>query len=603
MSKQNSQTPPPNSPNNGKNETIPKTTTQVQPLDPKLKQQSLLRISPQSQTWNPIPSQQPIYGSFPPQIQNRPTAPPPSTKTAPFQQQQQGSVYQQQNYSKFRTIPSGTINNPSNLQSLQSIPSYKVQDPKKMNLMNVPPPVYSKTPPIQKSSPSPQAPPPSPPKMYQIPNKFPYQKSTTYQQYFQKPNQYPAPNPNLIQQGQLYNPQGYMMNQQQNVYRNNYTGNVISQGQNPQQLVYQSQPNQGTRQLQNNFSKPLEPKKKTNKKKRLVLDPDEEDLDIFDDEESEEEFDDPNDKDFETKKIAPKPTLEPSSMLEKSSESEEASEEEVDFENLEEKNETFLSKFSQDFDSNRNLRTKKKTDYGLESSTEESEEDSELDLDHQKTSSELIEEEDEEIIEFVLNHRNKETEVLIKWKGWANIHNTWNSVDELIHHKGFKKVENYLKKVKEIENWKKIATPEEIEHHLVYEQLDFDLHEDYKKIERIIGKRPARHAKNFVNSKQEEGLKLNLTFLVGFETEFLIKWKSLPYSDCTWEYQDTIKNSKEFLEYKEIEGYTYPNISLKRNPNHFKKIEKQPESVVGGQLRDYQLESLNWMYYSWLNKK
>jgi SNF2 family DNA or RNA helicase len=92
-------------------------------------------------------------------------------------------------------------------------------------------------------------------------------------------------------------------------------------------------------------------------------------------------------------------------------------------------------------------------------------------------------------------------------------------------------------------------------------------------------------------------------FSTGFETEFLVKWKSLPYSDCTWEYQDTIKNTKEFLEYKEIEGYTYPNISLKRNPNHFKKIEKQPESVVGGQLRDYQLESLNWMYYSWLNKK
>jgi hypothetical protein len=497
MSKQNSQTSS-STPNNGKNESTPKTTPQIQPVDPKLKPQTLLRISPQlSQTWNPVQSQ-PIYGSFPPQIQNRTPVPPPSTKTIPFQQPQ-GNVYQQQNYSKFRTVPSGTMNNPSNLQTLQNIPSYKVQDPKNFpNKVNVAPQLFPTTTTQNNST----TPPPPPPKIYQIPNKYPYQKSTTYQQFFQKPNLTPNhhqynPNSNMIQQGQLYT-QPYMMNSQQNVYRNTYPGV-------PQQMVYQSQPNQVS-SIQNNFptGKPLEPKKKTNKKKRLVLDPDEEDLDIFDDEESEEEFDDPNDKDFETKKIAPKPQAPSLEPLEKSS-SEEASEEEVDFEKIEEKNQKFLNKFSQDFDSNRNLRTKKKTDYGLETSSEESNEDSEQDSD-QKTTSELIEEEDEEIIEFVLNHRNKESEVLIKWKGWANIHNTWNSVDELIHHKGFKKVENYLKKVKEIENWKKTATPEEIEHHQVYEQLDFDLHEDYKKIERIIGKRPARHAKNFVNSKQEEGL-------------------------------------------------------------------------------------------------
>ena len=48
-----------------------------------------------------------------------------------------------------------------------------------------------------------------------------------------------------------------------------------------------------------------------------------------------------------------------------------------------------------------------------------------------------------------------ETQFLIKWKNWANIHNTWESEETLKAQKanGFKKVEVYQKKEAEIAQW------------------------------------------------------------------------------------------------------------------------------------------------------
>eukprot|EP01080_Neovahlkampfia_damariscottae_P000793 gene793-9043_t len=203
--------------------------------------------------------------------------------------------------------------------------------------------------------------------------------------------------------------------------------------------------------------------------------------------------------------------------------------------------------------------------------------------------------EEEKIIESILKHKiNEETTLivfLIKWKGLAHIHNTWNTFEELKPYQGFKKVENHLQKIKEIDEWKKSVTPVEIEQHLLNEKLENEKLNEYKKIDRIIGKRPA---KNVVKKKGK--------IEEGFKYEVLVKWLSLPYSNCTWEYEATMKNRKDYIPFKERQGYTYPDISSKRNTSNFKKIEKQPELLVEGKLRDYQLESLNWMYYNWLNK-
>ena len=48
-----------------------------------------------------------------------------------------------------------------------------------------------------------------------------------------------------------------------------------------------------------------------------------------------------------------------------------------------------------------------------------------------------------------------EAQFLIKWKTWSHLHNTWESVDSLKAQRaaGMKKLENYMKKLDEINKW------------------------------------------------------------------------------------------------------------------------------------------------------
>ena len=89
--------------------------------------------------------------------------------------------------------------------------------------------------------------------------------------------------------------------------------------------------------------------------------------------------------------------------------------------------------------------------------------------------------------------------------------------------------------------------------------------------------------------------------------EYLCKWRGLPYSECTWEDGNLISNW--YLE--EIDSYLERNAS-DRIPNknarvlrHRPKFYMMKEQLrgLGGrgrlQLRDYQLEGVNWLVKSW----
>uniref|UniRef100_A0A3Q2TY83 Chromodomain helicase DNA binding protein 2 n=1 Tax=Fundulus heteroclitus TaxID=8078 RepID=A0A3Q2TY83_FUNHE len=151
-----------------------------------------------------------------------------------------------------------------------------------------------------------------------------------------------------------------------------------------------------------------------------------------------------------------------------------------------------------------------------------------------------------------------EIQYLIKWKGWSYIHNTWESIDSLTQQKvkGLKKLDNFKKKNDELNAWLNKASPEDVEFHNCQQELTSDLTKQFQIVERII-----------VLSRKC----------------LLCKW----FCFCSVESKVSL-----FC-------FFSPQV-LKQRPR-FVALKKQP-SYIGDenlQLRDYQLDGLNWLAHSW----
>jgi chromodomain-helicase-DNA-binding protein 1 len=200
-------------------------------------------------------------------------------------------------------------------------------------------------------------------------------------------------------------------------------------------------------------------------------------------------------------------------------------------------------------------------------------------------------------------------EFLVKWKNWSHLHDTWDSYEDLRGFKGFKRVDNYIRQV--ITNDYLIrsdptVTREEIEQHDINRELERAALEDYKTVERIIASRQTvvqvTPSNEDANTNETTNSENNTRTVV----EYLCKWKRLPYVQCTWEQADTISERFQaeidaFLEREQSMRVPHRSVVYGRNRPRppFKRLTKQPEYLTGGQLRDYQLTSLNWMSYLW----
>ena len=209
----------------------------------------------------------------------------------------------------------------------------------------------------------------------------------------------------------------------------------------------------------------------------------------------------------------------------------------------------------------------------------------------------LPEDENVETIEKVLQRRpqrqedgTEEFEYYIKWMRKSYLHCTWHTEEELngMEIKGLKKLSNFIKKEDAEDAYKANADRDEVEFMEFQDELNMEIIESYKTVERVIDLREC---------EEEDGTQ-----------EVYCKWQSLPYSECTWERMEYI--SKEFQhvvdDYLDRESCnTRPNQknALRSNRPKFVELKKQPAYLgVKGEnfeLRDYQLEGLNWLAHSW----
>ncbi|KAF3777906.1 CHROMATIN REMODELING 5 protein [Nymphaea thermarum] len=142
-------------------------------------------------------------------------------------------------------------------------------------------------------------------------------------------------------------------------------------------------------------------------------------------------------------------------------------------------------------------------------------------------------------------------EFFIKWKGQSYMHCQWQPLSELQNLSGFKKVLNYMKRVKEERNFRKALSREEVEVHDVNKEMELDL------------------------LKQEK------------DTEIAFA-------------QDAIDEYKAREAAMTVVGKTVDS-QRKKSRASLRKLDQQPDWLRGGKLRDYQLEGLNFLVNSWRN--
>ena len=190
-----------------------------------------------------------------------------------------------------------------------------------------------------------------------------------------------------------------------------------------------------------------------------------------------------------------------------------------------------------------------------------------------------------------VNLETSETEeqFLIKWRGRSHLNNTWesqSSLEAMEELRSSMKLKNFQKKLAQQTNWRKTASPDEVEMQEVELQRDRQLRASYMEIHRIFGERI-----------QEADRR-----------EYFVKWSNLNYEHATWEEESTIKDHYV----QALSEYNARKENINSNPRNFRECITivqtcfQPLRIQPGfigssslRLRDYQLDGLNFLLAGW----
>jgi hypothetical protein len=186
-------------------------------------------------------------------------------------------------------------------------------------------------------------------------------------------------------------------------------------------------------------------------------------------------------------------------------------------------------------------------------------------------------------VEKILSHRkvNGKDEFFVKFHGLAYVHAIWISRDEIVaENSGASRISRFLSKPLSYYHFddKNIINPE------------------FTMIDRIVY--GWRHP-----SPENENIMVN---------SYLVKWKSLPLDQATWEKDSFIKTLPDgpgaIKEYETIPDPWKKRenaLAVGRRPDssQWTKFEESPVYKSQNMLRSYQLEGLNWLVYCWMHKQ
>jgi chromodomain-helicase-DNA-binding protein 7 len=165
-------------------------------------------------------------------------------------------------------------------------------------------------------------------------------------------------------------------------------------------------------------------------------------------------------------------------------------------------------------------------------------------------------------------------EFLVKFKNFSYLHCQWLTEEEL--YRGDKRIASKIKRYKQ----KRERSANLME---FCEEEPFN--PDYVEVDRVLD--CSEHTDDVTGNKTKH---------------FLVKWRSLPYEDCTWELESDVDpvKIKDFERWKDSPP---DEVDYKRRgrKHEWKKMDESPEYKNGNKLRPYQLEGVNWLLFSWFN--
>lgn len=88
-------------------------------------------------------------------------------------------------------------------------------------------------------------------------------------------------------------------------------------------------------------------------------------------------------------------------------------------------------------------------------------------------------------------------------------------------------------------------------------------------------------------------------------THYLVKWRSLPYEEATWELEEDTdpETVRKFNKLQMVPPDDELQFKPRPNPALFKSLKECKEYGDGNKLRPYQLEGVNWLLFNWFTRQ